>query len=260
MTRSTLLAWVHGMRRRHGPLDNIYLAGVQKTGSQWLKQIFSDRHIEKLTGMVVYPQHRYDVDEFHTVFPKNAVIPGLYVSYRLYSLFIRKPERYKTIYVIRDPRNIVVSWYYSALKTHPEMAGLSVTRKVLQDMDRASGIAHSIKWLGVKFADMRSWAELGSADDNVMLVRLEDITAAPEALGNIFSFCGLDVSDELLEIVFNTYSKPSMRNRDLANRLDKSESHYRSRESRYQEEFLPEHYELFYNTTGNLVDILGYDR
>jgi len=260
VSRKTLPLWLHGLKDRRCALDNIFLAGVQKTGSQWLLQVFSDPDLLASTGMKIYPQHNYDVDEFHRRFPRNAIVPGLYVSYWQYQLFIDKPERYRTICVLRDPRDLVVSWYHSMLKTHVEMDGVSDIRRMLQAMDRSEGLSYSIKLLGTKLAEMRSWIELGSDDANVLIVRLEEITSDVNHFSKIFSFCGLDFPTAFVEGLFSSYSKANMREKDLAARTDKSESHYRIQGSSYQDEFLPEHYTQFYDITGNLVDALGYGR
>jgi hypothetical protein len=97
--------------------QNIYHASVQKTGSHWVKSIFSDPRIRRYTHLHSYPGHRYEWTEFHTRFPKYHFVPGLFISYGSYEE-IRKPEHYKTFYIIRDPRDIVVSGYCSIRVPH----------------------------------------------------------------------------------------------------------------------------------------------
>jgi len=50
------------------------------------------------------------------------------MSYDLYEE-IQKPERYRTIYVQRDPRDVIVSWYWSMLETHVLMGKVGKYRK-----------------------------------------------------------------------------------------------------------------------------------
>jgi hypothetical protein len=51
-----------------------------------------------------------------------------------------------------------------------------------------------------------------------------------------------------------------MREKDLNKRLDNSESHYKKQNSDWREVFTKNHEDLFYQITGNLIDILGYKR
>lgn len=67
-------------KKRSDGVSNIYFVTVHKCGSQWIKDIFSDKKNRMATGMSVYPQHHYDINEFKVKFPRNTFIPGLYFS------------------------------------------------------------------------------------------------------------------------------------------------------------------------------------
>ncbi len=53
-----------------------------------------------------------------------------------------------------------------------------------------------------------------------------------------------------------------MREKDIQKRRGVVEetSHYRITSSNYKDIFKPHHYQLFYNLTGDLIDVLGYER
>lgn len=247
-------------------LDNLYLATIQKAGSQWLKAVFSDPRIKVYTGLTEYPQHHYDGHEFHVTFPRYTFIPGFYIAYSQYKLFLKKPENYRTLFIARDPRNIVVSWYNSTLTTHAEIPEVKVQREQLKQMTQEEGIAHGIKILANKFAELRTWYELAEDEDpNVMFIRFEDITKEPFSyFQRIFKFFGIAIPDEELKAILEDYSKENMRKRDLERRAQKedmsNQSHYRKKGSNHKQVFTEEHYKLFYGVTGDLVDVLGYER
>lgn len=239
--------------------QNVYHASIQKTGSQWLKEIFQDKRIQKYTGLAVYPQHRYEWGEFKKRFPKYTFVPGLYIPYSLYEE-IEKPERYKTIYIVRDPRNIVISWYYSMLETHGIMGKVSKHRLQLKSLSFEEGIAYCIKSQQLQLSFVRDWIQ-NQNDPNVLIIKFENLISSPEIqYKNIFKHCNIYIPDSILDNVIADYTKDKMREKDLNKRLDSSKSHYRNQNSDWREVFTKEHENLFYQITGNLIDLLGYKR
>lgn len=239
-------------------IDNLYFATVQKSGSQWISAIFNDPRMKRHTGLVRMPQRYYEYGEHVSKFPKGFYIPGLYVSYQTFENFIEKPERYRVIYIFRDPRDLVVSDYYSTLKTHPDNVAVLKLRKRLEGMSKEEGLMYMMKY-NDKFATMRSWVELGADDPNILFMKFEELTQSPvENFKKMLSHCDIKMSDGTLESILNDYSKSKMRERDLERRSDKSESHYRFKASSHSGEFTEAHYLLFREITGNLLDVLGY--
>lgn len=241
------------------PIDNVYFATIQKAGSQYVKQVFSDSRIQKYTQLLTYPQHRYEWDEFHKRFPKGTFVPGLYMSYDLYEEII-KPNNYKTFYVMRDPRDIVVSWYYSMLKTHGIMGKVGKYRNELQKLSFDEGLHYCIDALSIKFMAMRTWKNNEEHDSNIYLCKFEQIKENTlESFKKIFDHCSVDIPENVLHSVLSDYTKEKLRQKDLAKREDKSESHYRKKSSNFREAFKKEHLEHFKKVNGNLAEFLGYE-
>lgn len=239
-------------------LDNLYLATIQRSGSQWMSAIFSDARMKAATGLVRMPQRHYEYGEHVTRFPKGRFVPGLYVSYQTFENFIEKPKRYRVVYVYRDPRDLVISDYYSTLKTHEPNPAVARLRDRLKKMTKEEGISYMIRY-NDKLPVMRSWLELGKQDPHVMFMKFEDITTNPcENFRLVLDHCGIALSDQALREILSDYTKEKMRARDLGRREDKSESHYRFNSSSYLHEFTDEHHRLFHNVTGDLIDVLGY--
>ena len=242
-----------------GALDNLYLAGVQKTGSQWFKAVLSDDRIRRYSKLLPYPQRRYEYNEFKRRFPKGVLVPGLYMSYDLYEE-IEKPDNYRTICVIRDPRDIIVSWYWSMRDTHEEMGKVPKYRAALQTRDLDDGLHYCIDAFHMKLASMRTWI-LNKEDPNVRIVRFEDMKSNPvHVMREIMDFSGVGVPDHVIRDTLEDYTKEKMRAADLQNRGTGEESHYRKSGSDHRQLFNDEHYRHFYASTGNLVEILGYKR
>ena len=66
------------------PIDNIYHACVQKTGSRWMLAVLQDRRVRRASGLSVFPKFRHEFGAFHRRFPKYTIVPGLYILRGLY--------------------------------------------------------------------------------------------------------------------------------------------------------------------------------
>ena len=237
-------------------MQNVYHACVQKTGSQWIKAVLSDPDIRAVTGLRPHPQFRYESGRFMQHFPKYTYVPGLYIPYGLYGE-IKKPAHYKTFYVIRNPRDIVVSWYYSAKYTHGLMGTVPRHRKKLHQLDESDGFAYCIRELQLKFSFMRTWWNQRD-DPHLLFVRFEDLTSHPHAeYTKIFEHCGIEVGDQLLQSVLQRYTKEEMRKRDMEKRKG-GKSHYRKGKKGWRDLFEERHMELFSKMNGDLIEQLGY--
>ncbi len=240
-------------------LDNLYFPTVQKSGSQWISAIFSDRRMARITRLVRMPQRNYEYGEHVARFPRGVFVPGLYVSYQTYRYFIEKPEAHKAVYIYRDPRDLVVSDYHSTMKTHAENPVVLDLRRRFAGVPKREALSYFIRF-NDKFSVMRSWVELGREDPDILFLKFEDITSRPlEGIESILRHCGLDYSAAEVSGIVGDYTKDRMRERDLAHRQDKTESHYRFKSSSHRDEFEAEHYQLFREVTGNLIEVLGYE-
>jgi hypothetical protein len=237
---------------------NVYHACVQKTGSQWIAAVFRDQRMRQISGLEPFPQFRYEWGEFRREFPRYTFVPGLYISRQLYEE-IEKPANYRTLYVIRDPRDVVVSWYYSMRDSHRLMGKVFEHRKNLRHLDFEDGLAYCIRNFHLKLSFMRSWA-YAEGDPDTLFVRLEDLSSAPvQGFMEIMEHCRISIGRPELEEILASYTREKMRKRDLEVRDDPERSHYRSTPSDWREVFTERHRELFRDVTGDLVELLGYE-
>jgi hypothetical protein len=105
---------------------------------------------------------------------------------------VAKVENLVGIHAVRDPRDIIVSAYFSHLKTHSTQAWpeLAAYRMKLQKCDQETGIFHEIAFRKEQFDEMRSWKDFHG--DNIRQVRMEDATSRTyQSMLSIVSFLGL---------------------------------------------------------------------
>ncbi|MCP4753983.1 MAG: sulfotransferase domain-containing protein [Proteobacteria bacterium] len=199
------------VRHRSG-FVNVFHCSVYRTGSQWMRGILADRRICRHSGLLseMFFHRTFDTPEradqtTYRAFPntepfREKRIVGFYTSYESY-LRVPKPDRYRTFFVSRDPRDIVVSHYFASRRD----ARRSKSSEYQKLADPETGIPHMMDRLVEMrlFAALDSWADV-SADPNVSLLRFEDLIGQRqlEIFKELFAFCDITVPDgELAELL-----------------------------------------------------------
>tara|TARA_Y100000588_G_scaffold394471_1_gene515127 strand:- start:121 stop:924 length:804 start_codon:yes stop_codon:yes gene_type:complete len=203
---------------------------------------------------------------------------------------------HRGFHIIRDPRDIVVSAYFSHLHSHPtdNWPELIQHRKILKDLSEPDGIAEEIKFRAKSFKHMKMW---DYCQDNILEIRFENlvsnnyntILSAYDYLGLIdnkdYDFlkrCGglvrelratipninaraVDKSRQIKRIPAAELLTLAWRNRFEARSKGRHQgqedvsNHYRKGKiGDWQQYFNPEHKRLFKTLYPDLVPMLGY--
>jgi sulfotransferase family protein len=235
---------------------NIYHCAVRKTASQWVKALFSDPIVYRYSGLPTYDPRFYNWSD-PRVCPPYRVALSLFFPYKRFEK-IPKPDRYRAFFVMRDPRDMVVSSYFSTRNSHAPMGDVLEVRKVLREKSRKDGMLYLIDDLARKgrFNAVRSWAE-APANEAIHLVRYEDLTGPQqtEEVDRLMRHCGIVIPPDELTTLLSRYSFSSMNTRQSAG----SVSHYRKgRSGDWQNHFDDDVYAAFEAVAGDLVQRLGY--
>lgn len=224
-----LKRWIPGwlkvwLRRRQAPVfyqsqnQNIYHCTVQKSASQWLRAILSDPRVYRACGLSPYRyqdhlpgQHdprKLTQRRFEKAFPATTIATTIYIDYDGFAS-IPKPPCYKAFFVMRDPRDVLISWYFSSKFSHPLMGDLGRVRRDLQRLSEQDGLLYCIEHLddfGL-FAAQRSWADAAGKDVNVLLVRYEDLIAEQSlaTFEQLLRHCDIRAPGAELEAILRTY-------------------------------------------------------
>jgi hypothetical protein len=257
--------YAHDHRYRNPPppiMDNVYYCCAQKTGSQWLKQILVDPAFYQATGLKVLPYVALGMKfaQVDQAAPAHTVLTHLYAGYDTYAA-IPKPARFRTFYIVRDPRDAVVSWYFSARFSHNLIDPIPWLRERLNAVDFEHGMTFLIDALAEWgfFDCQRSWFTTGRSDPAVRIFRYEDLARDEVAflrdlLGYLDVRMGAEEFAGLCERhAFARYAK----GRDKG--TEDQNSHYRRGSSGdWREKFTDKIRAHFDATTGDLVSVLGY--
>ncbi len=204
---------------RRSQLRNVYHCCVHKTGSQWVRKVLADPAVYRNTGLRPYayaprlpPERRgrgYHGLRFEEPLPRRTIVSPLYISAEGFRA-MPKPEPWRAFFVGRDPRDIVVSWYFSALRSHPTVNNPSLrrTREQLEAMSEEEGLIFAIDRLAQSglFRALREWWE--APPEGVLLVRYEDLIGpwAVEAWDRVFDHCDVALDPEQRRELLERYS------------------------------------------------------
>jgi Sulfotransferase domain len=174
---------------------------------------------------------------------------------------IPKLGQHKTFFVMRDPRDIVVSWYFSTKHAHVIMGEAMLRRrKELNNLSINDGMIYAIEFLSKvgRFSSMRSWVDAEENDPNVILVRYEDLVSQGNTgLKKLFYDLDIQIPGKVLEDLIQAYSFKRLSGRDKGK--ENQYSHLRKGVSGDWRNYFDSRIEnRFYELCGDLNEYLGY--
>lgn len=256
--------------REYVPL-NVYHCCVHKSGSQWLRAMLADERILAATGLV---HHTYQKQlpggfdgrklldrTFEQGFPVGTILSPLYVEYRNFAA-MPKPERYRGFFVMRDPRDVVVSWYFSRKYSHVVTERAKQLKKdVLHDMSLEEGMLYSIDYLaqyGI-YTVLDSWIGASERDPNLLVVRFEDLVGprSRETFERVFAHCAIELGPGTVGQLLDDYSFERLSGRGRGEE-DRSAHYRKGVPGDWRTYFDDKMTRRFQELTGDLVVRLGY--
>lgn len=246
----------NGIKTRN-PNDVIFYCTIQKAGSQWIHMVLKDKRTFEYTGLEAVPYSFVPNRIQNSLVPEagnKTFASRLYIDYATY-IKIAKPERYKTFYVTRDPRDIVVSWYYSVKQSHPANVLVDELRKKLNDLNEDEGLIYSIRYLASygAFDAQRSWIGVEKDDRCIATFSYEELVR--DELGTfsaIFKHCDIEMPEDVFRSLIADYTFKKSSGRDRG--VEDSSSHFRKGvPNDWASHFTNECVRVFKEETGDLL-------
>jgi hypothetical protein len=247
---------------QRSPYQNVYYCCTQKTGSQWFKRILSDPIFYRYTGLRPYLYRELGLRQakFDGALPEGTVGTHLYIAHPTY-LEIPKPERYRTFFILRDPRDISVSWYFSARYSHAPIDPIPRLRRDLGQLSLHDGLKYSIDSLeefGLFWAQ-RSWMNLEQDRDRIKILRYEDFSKDNRRfLEGLMGYMSVVMPDAVFASLYERHAfKRITRGREAG--IEDQHKHYRKGISGDWRNYFDDSLRTYFReVTGDLLDVLGY--
>jgi hypothetical protein len=234
-----------------------FLVSYPKSGNTWLKFML----IHLLSG------READFDDDSTVIadvgshrPTPSVLPGgarLIKSHEPYSGPQKRFYR-KAIYLIRDGRDVAVSYYYTLIRRGLYEGDFGPFLRLF--------LAGGVDGYGPWHEHVESWLASPLREDGSLLVlKYEDFLKEPvESVSSAMRFLGVPVARERAEETILKYSAERMRERERVSRFHEKKKRrdimfVRTAESGdWSRTFKAEDEQLFEQASGDLLRRLGY--
>jgi 2-polyprenyl-3-methyl-5-hydroxy-6-metoxy-1,4-benzoquinol methylase len=178
-------------------LPTIFHITHYKSGSQWVYNVLQAAAPERIMPP------RIEVAQFlgQKIIP-GMIYPTLYVTREEFES-VSLPEKHIKFVTMRDLRDTLVSWYFSAAKSHKESPNLLQVRNELNLETLSDGLRNAIRVQGPLMAAFQlSWM-----NSDALIVRYEDLLES-ELLyfRRIIRHCQLPISDSYLEEIVKQFS------------------------------------------------------
>jgi len=244
--------------------SNIYHCSVQKSASSWFATLFMDPAIFRLSNRPLYrPGMDYILTEKEKLSeykaPEGSVVGPLYIGYDDFKS-IQKTKDYKGFYVMRDPRDFLISQYFSNRFTHKPGKKIVETHKAqLDSLSEEEGIMYNINFFPEVYESMRSWTKCD--DPRMKVMKYEDLFGKNQFdhIKALFEHLEIRISDQKLKSILDQYSFKSISGRKKGE--GDKHSHYRKGVAGDWKNYFSEaHKKHFKEIAGQILIDLGYEQ
>ncbi len=246
--------------------NTIYHCCIQKSGSRWFKKIFSDKIIWQQNKLLLYDPSNNFITEDQAILqklkklPKNIIISPLYIRNPEFNK-LHKPNNYKAFYITRDPRDLIISNFFSLKYSHdPYHPYILKMRKKLNSMSQDDGITDIISsFTGGTKKTLSGWFTQKSK--NIKLIRFEDIFGAKQynVFSDLLNHCNINISTADRKFLLEKYSFKNISGRQQGS--EDIKHHYRKGiPGDWKNHFTNQHKDLFKKLSDNLLVICGYEK
>ena len=171
--------------------DDVFIVSYPRSGNTWLR--FLVGNLVRQDEPVTFANLESQIPEIY-MFP-DRILRGLPRPRILKSHECFDPRYKKIIYVVRDPRDVAVSYYHYAIKRKKIADSYPLEKFVPRFLNAEFDV--DWKWSASWSDHVMSWTCLRRNHDGFLLLRYEDLLREPEhVVSRIAAFLQLDATPE----------------------------------------------------------------
>jgi hypothetical protein len=188
------------------PSSRIFFFTCYKCGSQWVRDVLTSPEMMASSGGLQYHVGGLDASQ-----AELSGIPAGTLSGPLYGFSAEAWESVaafgdRALVVLRDPRDIVVSWVYSAAYSHRENELFKAIREPLLRMDTTQRMLMFAAWFGRLVGSFRSWTGRRDSGDEMITSYERLVAHQTREFSRIVDFFGWRVPADSLQRVLERHS------------------------------------------------------
>jgi hypothetical protein len=230
-----------------------------KSGSHWVTDVLADPEVLAFVPNITFARCEDYRLEYWAAQPDNYFTgPMFSVTFEEWAR-TRAPGD-KAVYVLRDPRDVIVSWIYSFAVSHESQPHIALIRPILL----ASDLRHRLMIGAYQYWQsswiVRSWAGRPVTESEFPTTFEAILSDEFGEFRKIVAFLGWPVPDDVLRKVveYHTFER---RTRGRKRGTTSEYSHYRSGvPGEWRKHFDRKLGEIFENACPNLLAELGYEK
>ena len=191
--------------------DDTFVVSYPRSGNTWTRFLIAN---------LLHPHESVTFANIERLVPDAALQSSRYMrgipsprTIKTHSYF--DPRYPRVIYIVRDPRDVVLS-EYDLMRKFRNIGDTYPLERFIEDFVAGTGPLISAGW-GTWGENVASWAFARGARPGFLLLRYEDMKEHPEQeLTRIAKFLGIDASHELLQTTLERSSADRMREMEKA--------------------------------------------
>jgi hypothetical protein len=204
-----------------------------KCASQWTLNVF--RQLAGIKNEFLYMGNREPENVNRILLNEKIVTDPKFPGVGIWENINVKDEKFKSLFppisntvtVIRDPRDIIVSAYYSHKESHPVIEGLwkdlPVQRSVLLKLNKEDGLLSTIDFLAYQFNNLKHLYK-----SKVTFFMFEDVVYNPyQLVNNILNVWDIKATNINIKKVVDKYTLENLKSGKVKTPPFNSD-HYRS--------------------------------
>jgi len=174
-----------------------------KCGSQWIRNVLTDRRIAPGLGIRrVVDMSKIEGEGFPEVEPGTFYGPCFGTTRRQWQRFRRPADR--CIFVFRDPRDMAVSWLHSILFSHTPDEYVEPVREELLAMSAEARVRRGADWVLEMQPSVSTFFE--ESDPGILCTSYERLAGGEEGFLEVLRFLGWDGDESTAREVIQEFS------------------------------------------------------